>query len=398
MQIKTIFSMLILGILLTTSGFGQTTKSVTVQMAYDDNAFHNYQAVTDYITQLNIYLAKDFRKTDWSTRFYYTGNLNFFTEYTDRFSQYHKFGMASSKALGESGAVLNLGGNVAVNRYKELYDYTNYVQSSGYINAKIRPAQSVAFQVGYIVKYRDYENLSEFTHFEHRLYGRASFFLPTKTSVILYSRYGLKDYKSQTMTTVITDTLNTSSGMGRGPGSSTSATVIYSDVQTPSTSQFIGSIKVGQSLTAKTGLSVECLRRISLTNSARYSSATGEVWTYNTEDELYDDPYGYEGHAISTSLTQMLPWRTTVKMGYNYLIKDYAVQAFDLEGESFAAPVNREDTRSYLWLSIDKKFLRKSAFRNVRFFMDFYYMKNDSNDPYYNYDNSVFTFGSGFSF
>ncbi len=378
------------------AGFSQLTKSLKIEMSYDDNAFRNYRSLSDYVTQLNLYLARDYERDSWAARLYYDGNFNFFAEYTDRFSHYHRIGVAASHSFGEKSGAFNSGGNLVIKRNKSLYDYTNYVQGSGYVNAKLRPVESVIGQLGYIFKYRDYQNLPEFTHFEHQLFGRLSWFLPTNSSLILYARYGLKDYESQTIATMVTDTLSSNQGMGRGNNVGSRTSVVYSEVQTPSTSQFIGSVKLGQSITSTTGFSVQYLRRLSLTSSARYSTVAGEVWTYSTEDDLFDDPYGYEGHEIGAVWTQLLPWQTTFKLGYDTYIKNYSLEALDLEGLSLVE--NRKDTRDLIWFNINKRFSQKSVFRNFQIYVDFYYLNNDSNDPYFNYDNNVFTFGTGVSF
>lgn len=395
MRTKIFTEVLLMALVLSSAGLAQTTKNVTVEMSYDDNSFRNYRGLSDYVTQLSLYLARDYGKDLRGARLFYDGNFNLFAEYSDRFSHYHKIGLAASRSIGEKGNALNLGGNVAIRRYDSVYDYTNYVQASGYLNYKFRPEESIVTRLGYLIKYRDYENLPEFSHYEHQLFGRFSWFLPSNTSLILYGRYGLKDYQSQTIATVVADSLGSNSERGRGHGRG-GTSVVYSEVQTPSTSQFIGSVKVGQSVTPSTGLSVQYLRRINLTNPARYSTIAGEVWTYNTEDDLFDDPYGYEGHEISTALTQMLPWQMIVKLGYDRYIKKYSYEAFDLEGLSLAE--DRDDTRDLIWFSISKRFSQQGAFRNFQIYLDFYYLSNDSNDPYFNYDNNVFTFGSGFSF
>lgn len=392
--------LLLLGLILlgaNSAGLSQTTKSVTIEMAYNDNAFRNYQNLSDYVTQLNIYLARDLTTDLWAARLYYDGSLNFFAQYTDRFSHYHKVGFGASRAIGQAGSALNLGANIALNKYRTVYDYTDYVQGTGYVNYKFRPANSVIAQLGYLLKYRDYQNLPEFNHFEHQLFSRVSWFLPTNTSLIFYARYGLKYYDTQTTSTVVTDSLGAIDGKGRGSSrDSGTSRVIYSEYQTPSTSQFIGSIKLGQSVTSTTGLSLKYLRRFRLGTGARYSYDFGELWTYSTEDELFDDPYSYDGQEISTALTQILPWQTTLKLGFDHYIKNYSVEALDLDGLSLAE--TREDTREIVWFSATKRFSQKSVFKNFQISADFYYLNNDSNDPYFRYDNSVFTFGTGFSF
>jgi len=140
---------------------------------------------------------------------------------------------------------------------------------------------------------------------------------------------------------------------------------------------------------------VQVLRRVQLENGARYSYDLGELFSYSSEDDLFDDPYSYGGHEIGAALTQLLPWQITAKLGYDYLLKNYDYEALDLSGEPLASGDMRKDTRNIFWLSLTKKML---FIRRMQVSFDLYFLENDSNDPYFNYDNTVFTFGTGMSF
>lgn len=373
-----------------TSGFGQTTKQIAVRVAYDDNTFRNYMQEADYTTHMSFYLSRDFMSKKWEHRLFYAGDLSLHKEYSERFSHYHKIGYAAAASPFGKGDVFSLGGNVSLNRRRSEYDYANYAQVLAYGNYKFRPGKGFTTQFGYRMKYRDYENLPELSHFEHQLFGRFSTSLPSRTSLILYGRFGLKDYQSLTTATVATDTV----AMGRGHRETTERTrIIYSEAQQPSASQLITSLKIAQSLTAGTGLSMEYLRRINLGDEARFYYADGQFADFSSEEDIFDDPYSYEGYEIYTTITQILPRQVILKLGYDYLRKDYDVEALDLAGQPLATAALRQDTRKLLWLN-----MKKRVSQSLQFILDFYYLNNNSNDPYFDYNNSFFSIGTEVSF
>lgn len=376
-----------------TFGFGQTVKSVAVEVGYDDNAFRNYRSLSDYITQLNLYLARDVQKPHWTARIYYDGRFDIFAENSDRFSHYHKMGLLVTRGFADSE--LNAGGYVALNRNLELYNYTNYFQLSGFANYKVKPGESIIAQLGYIGKYRNYENLPAFNHFEHQVFGRLSWFLPTKTSMIFYARFGLKDYAQQTVSTIVPDS---SGERGHGPGRPGGGSVVVDEYETPTASQFIASVKLGQSITSTTGVSFEYLRRSKLDDSGRSAYNFDGVWSYSSEDELYDDPYGYESHELSAGITQMLPRQTIVKAGYDYYRKNYSAAALDLTGQTLLGEPLRSYTRRLVWVQLSKRFAQKSRWRNVDFSLGVYHLINHSNDLYFDYTATAVTFGAAVSF
>ncbi|HEX9654191.1 MAG TPA: hypothetical protein VGA99_10810, partial [bacterium] len=158
----------------------------------------------------------------------------------------------------------------------------------------------------------------------------------------------------------------------------------------PSVSQWIGQMRMAQSLTNTTGLSTDVILRRNLENDVRYLA--GQVSGYTSEDELFDDPYGYESEELGATLTQLLPWKFTFKAGTEYKWKDYVNRpALDLNGDALSSGELRSDRQIWTWLSLGKTFEFRSG-RTVSLFGEFYRIDNQSNDSYYDYQGNFVSF------
>ncbi len=186
------------------SVLAQWTKSISISTSYDDNAFRNYAALSDYATQLSAYLARDYGGenrsgglTGWQSRLFYRGSFNIFAEYNDRNYHYHQIGVAWSRIMNERGNALNLGVNGALRVNGEVYDYYNFKEAAGYGNAKLKMGPSSITNVGYRLRGRWYSNLSELNYTEHYFFARFTHFFQTRTTLVIEANYGLKTYQEQ---------------------------------------------------------------------------------------------------------------------------------------------------------------------------------------------------------
>ena len=378
----------------------QWTKSLGVNTSYDANAFRNYQGMSDYATRFSWYLAKDGGGETWQSRFFYRGSFILFAQYDERNYHAHRGGLALSRRLGENGDVLNFGLNAGLRANGELYDYYNFKEVSAYGNVKWYAGVASIVQLGYKLRARSYDNLPELTYAEHTLFGRYTHFLPTKTTVMLEANLGRKQYR-QTLTQSGTFPGSEDGGygrhrggmghMGRGLGD------MHADTGTQAAvSQLVAQLRLAQSLTSTTGLSVDLLLRRNPGDGIRYLA--GQVSGYTTEDELFDDRYGYESEELAGTLTQLLPWNLTLKAGFEARWKDYVNRpALDLNGEPLPTGELRRDRQVFGWLTLSKSFDLHHN-RYLDFIATFDWVDNRSNDPYYAYRGSVVSVGVSTSF
>ena len=149
--------------------------------------------------------------------------------------------------------------------------------------------------------------------------------------------------------------------------------------------QLISSLRIGQSLGEKTGLSLSAGYRYNFQQSSRY--LTSEYGTLS-EDELFNDHYGYEGLRAGLLLTQLLPDDWTARLRFDQEQRTYPLlAAYDLAGMQTAA--QRVDSHGIFSASLEKKWTNFP----LTLMLSYEYIKNASNDAYYTYTNNVFSVG-----
>jgi len=152
-------------------------------------------------------------------------------------------------------------------------------------------------------------------------------------------------------------------------------------VSTPGVTQLIGTLKIGQGIVEGTGLSLTAQYQASLLKESRYLTfSDGKL----TDDELFDDHYGYEGPLGSLMLTQLLPADIRLRISGTMQQRRYSDRpAFDLAGVELAP--QRVDNRTTFTLAVDKPF--ESLGIRVSFTYD--HIINASNDIFYDYRNDA---------
>lgn len=373
----------------------QWTKNLSLTTSYDDNAFRNYTGLSDYATQILAYVARDNSGDNWHSRLFYRGYVNLFTEYNDRNYHAHQLGFAWSRSLNEAGNALNLGVNGSLRANGDLYNYYDYREASGYGNVKFNLDPASSTNLGYKIRGRWYSNLPELSYAEHYLFARLTHVFESRTTLMLEGNYGLKIYREQTIVASTSGTnvghygrhsggMGHLSGNGDNMGDSTSSQARVSQLE--------GKVRLSQSLTGSTGLSVEGSLSRNPVDGVRYLA--GQVSGYTTEDELFDDRYGYETEEFSTTLTQLLPLEMQFRTGLVTAWKDYVNRpALDLNGEALPSGELRNDRQLVAWFSLDKSFNKI-----VTAFAEFYWIDNQSNDQYYDYKVSLISGGLSVQF
>lgn len=247
---------------------------------------------------------------------------------------------------------------------------------------------------GYRIRARWYANLEEFSNVEHYLFARFTHFFPTRTSLIVETNYGRKNYLQGVATDASPSPEAEHYGWhdgGRGHmgtpwwGAEASAGGSRYGV-----GQAVGLLRLAQSLDNSTGLSLQVLLRRNPANNVRYLA--GQVSGYTTEDELFDDRYGYESHELSGTLTRLLPWRMTLVMGSEAQWKDYVNRpALDLSGQPLATGELRHDRRFAAWVTLARTL--STGNRELSLLVELYWLDNRSNDRYYDYSTATFSVG-----
>lgn len=367
-----IYIILFMAAILHTAVLAQTSISVLQEASYYSNSFYNYKQLPDYNNYSGLQFGHFWTGENVHSKIFYQGNLNFFKTYSERFYQHHKVGYSGSSSSQTGNKNYYFGTNVVWHKNQDYYSLYNYWKLAGYANAKIKFDKNLIARFGYMLKNKNYSELPEFSYWEHYLFLKLNTYFQTGTSFTFSMNYGLKDYIP----------LQVSSGRWGAE---------YFEM--PGVDQLVTSLKMAQSLTAKSAVNIKYLNRINpgLPGGAVSVINSEELFT---EDELFDDRFGYTGHEVSLTFTQYLPGYIKMELGGAQLWKNYQNrQVFDLAGNIILTNNLRADTRAITWASLSRSFGRKFGLKNIAVYLEGGYLKNSSNDPYYTFDNYFTSFG-----
>ncbi len=379
--------------LLPAAAAAQLQSTVALTTSVDNNAHRNYAGAEDVISQLNVDISSGWTLAKWQGQFYYDGYLNYFMDDRDRMFQLHRFGLAARLALGSQGGLLSTGARLAFRVDDDAYDVYDFSEVSGYLNLKSPLPGFGIFYTGYNLRMRDYTNLPELGNWEHTVFGRLNVTLPSRTTLIVSTQLGYKNYMSQAVAEVTEPT--TGDGINN-PGRGNRPSIVYTEVDNPSAGQWVNFVRISQSLFGRTGLSTYVRKRQNFGDDGRFltSLQTG----YFSEDELYDDPYGYESLEGGVLLSQLLQSNLMLRLGLDYYDKDYQRSALDLAGNPMPGEIMRADTRRQIWGSLEKTFKMRNLGKSLKLSLEYLYLRNDSNDLYYDYSANVVTLGTEVNF
>jgi len=352
----------------------QTGSKLDIQSGYLSNVFRNYYAVPDYFTELSATLNQDFVNEERGIGFYYQGSVDLFKTYNERNYHLHSFGTDFYQYLDDDGSQLRGGIEVSKRFHTEEYRWYALQQTSVYFNSKWILEPQLYGYFGARLNWHRYDLLSEFSYAETIVYARLSRFFDSGTSVFVEGDFLTKQYKPSNGTSSIPELPEV---VTLGSGAS---------------QQFVGLIRVARSVLPKLGVSAQRLLRRNVQSSVRYLGTTDGF--YYSDEEIFDDIYGYNSEELSLTLNSRLPFKTTLSIGSQLIWKHYDLrEALDLDGNPFPNFRLREDKRNILNVSLQKSLGLKTGLIPLKLSLDWTGIWNDSNDPYYNYDSQIFSFG-----
>jgi hypothetical protein len=388
--------------------FGRTQQKIGLNgsfwTGFDDNAFRNYQMLSDVVYQPNAGLYYS-RVTDRSGfRADYEGSLALFKNFMNRRFQHHFLGVSGNRLMGGSGNMTLYWGLRGGKRWNEQdYAYYDYGNGSAYLNLRYDRGGSASAGLGFSGQVQQYRELGQFNFHEFRSYFQPSLTLPTRTTLIGQFQIGFKKFTEPVESEELIREIRTvktggnSQGKGRGnagnPNRDTTRTVVVERTVTltspgESVTQFTGLVRAAQAVFEGTGVAVQGMVRRNLKRDGRVLSYQDSG--YEPEDVLFDDPYSYESDEFLLEATQMLPWAMSLKAGIDIRDKRYDYAAGGAGGAM------RRDKRSGFWLTLKKTVRMGVGPSQAALSFSFSSTNNRSNDAYYDYTNKVSSVGMSF--
>ncbi len=360
------------------TAYAQTSISLSQNVSYYSNSFYNYRQLPDVNDYIGLRISHIFESEKIQSQVYYNGDVNIYKNYAERLYHNQAIGYNGYYESEDQKRINYFGANWFLHDGRENYDIYDLQEFELYGNMRFYLRTNVIGRVGYILSNRSYSELKEFSYWQHYLFARFNTYFQSGTSLTANFNYGIKDYIP----------LQSYSGRGR------QMMVDYTEM--PSVDQLVSSFKIAQSMGAKTSVSFEYFNRMNpgLVPGAVSVLNSDELFT---EDELFDDRYGYEGHEIDFTINHFLPKYVKLELGARQLWKNYLNrQVYNIDGNYDYTNDNRNDVRTIFWGEFSRSFAVNRGIKTVRLSLSGGYLKNESNDRYYQFDNY---FGSlGFQF
>lgn len=388
---KTLWIFVFLFLFSTTARSQFSVSGALIHMA-DDNIDNNAYQLSDRVTTFLLDAGYSWGEES-VLDITYSGAFQHFARYTDHSATLHQLSLSYFPSLTEDESTTLEAAITASRRYgRESYTIYDNIAYNGQLQLEHTWGEIAQSKLLYSFTSIHFPNLENFDAYEHFVQAQTSLFFPTRTTVIVRGQVGAKIYEPLTYTR--TDTIiitPTPPGQGHGTGGTSPSITTRTTRITGSSatsSQVKVFLRVAQGITTTTGIAVTGEYQGNLKKETRYFVTTdGSV----PDDELFDNPYGYEGFFWSGMLTHKLPFDIVTRCSYSQQRRTYsALPAYDAAGTIINE--HRIDTRRVATLSLEKEFdiLTLSVVYD--------YIDTISNDPLYDTVNHAFTVSCAVAF
>ncbi|MFA5832188.1 MAG: hypothetical protein WDA22_01815 [Bacteroidota bacterium] len=352
---------------------GQVEAQTTISSMYDDNVNNNALQLQSNVTTMNFTGGYVLEGESSLTQLSYDGTFTYFESLLERTNHFHSLNADFSQYYGDDNEnAFNISGLIGTSVNRDAYTIFDHNVYSGNMNYKYFVADWMIHKAGYSLRNITFFSLDDFSYTEHSIFLHAAFAATSTTTAIIQTDLGSKFYSSTPSMA--------SSSMRKG---------VLSSLM-PSVTQFIGTIKIGQRLSDEIGLSVTGRYQWNLQKQTRYLSSE---YGFISDDELFDDHYGYEGLHTSATVTSLLSESMTLKLSGGIQNKLYSsLAAYDMAGNYVAD--QRIDMRSYINIGLSKNFDELGF--SLKGAIDI--IQNSSNDAFYEYNNNAVTLEVGIPF
>jgi len=228
--------------------------------------------------------------------------------------------------------------------------------------------------------YKQYPSFVQFTHIENEVSSVLNFRILPATEVYGSAGFGLKSYTETVYDTVFIEVGNG----GKGKGGVKPKKKIVSEYSTPAAGQLALSLGVVQTAAPGVVLGASWARRINTADQARYLDRRGRPGA--TEDEIFEDRYGYEADEALLTFSAVVAGRLTLEAEAGAAARRYPRNAADLYGEDLPGSPQRRDSRySFIIRAAHPLFSRADGSAFLSLGAGYRYLRNSSNDAYHDY-------------
>ncbi|MCZ7556016.1 MAG: hypothetical protein M5R41_06400 [Bacteroidia bacterium] len=263
---------------------------------------------------------------------------------------------------------------------QEMWDFYDYQRASLLLRLRMHLIAGIMLRPHYTFAYKRYPNLEQFTHFENL--GGLLLNRPIGGGVELFAgvHAGFKSYlKTVSDTTWVDD-----KKAGKGKGSVKTPKAVISQFSTPSATQYVLSAGVAWDVLPNAEISLSYLRRSNPANDARFISEEALFGT--SEDDIFDDHYGYQSHEIRLQLEGALPGNIRTTNLIQFLDKRYPRTATDMLGVVLPGAPQRRDLRLQMQFQALYPLFRGNDGKGLSLGLAYAFVRNQSNNAYHDYN------------
>ncbi len=263
---------------------------------------------------------------------------------------------------------------------QQVWDFYDFQRASLLLKLRLYLWQDIMLRPHYTVQYKRYPNLEQFTHVEH--YAGLLFNRPLGSGFDVFAGLdaGYKSYTESTSDTLWVEDKKS----GKGKGGVKPPRAVISEFSTPSTTQFVLSAGVAWDLLPNAELALSYLRRSNPQNDARFINEGAIFGT--SEDEVFDDHYGYQSHELRLHFEGTLPGAIRTTNTLQLLDKRYPRTATDLDGVALPGDPQRRDFRLQLQLQAFYPLFRSADGTGLSVGLAYGFVRNQSNNAYHDFN------------
>ncbi len=261
------------------------------------------------------------------------------------------------------------------------WDFYDFQRGSLLLRWRVRLFGALMARLHHTVQYKRYPNLEQFTHLENTGGIVLNHPLARKLQI-----FGAIDAGHKRYTETMNDTTWVTDGTpGKGKGGVKPPRAVISQFSTPSTMQYVFSVGLVYRLFQSAPLSLSWLRRSNPSSDARYVREDAIFGL--TEDEIFDDRYGYQSNELRLQLDGVLPGNIRTMNSIEVIRKQYPRTATNLAGLPLEGYPQREDNRFVLRLQALYPLFRSADGTGLSVGLAYNFIRNQSNNAYHDFHN-----------
>ncbi|MCJ7583001.1 MAG: hypothetical protein MUP98_20990 [Candidatus Aminicenantes bacterium] len=375
------YTLLTLFIVFLSSHLAADTFSLSLFQNSTENLFQNIYGESDYLSNLNVYVDKNFSQLSIFTQ----GNYSYLFKNPSLSYYVHDLGLDYLLPINDKSAFyFSMTGKKTF--FRSAFSDYNYFSMNLFAAFKTYLSQTSIVKSNYSLEYKNYAS-SFFDFVSNALFFSLDKYFPSKTTVKAEVNWGYKyflhPYISQEIITIEGGQFsNGGRGKGHYSGGMNSQFVIRTEGEGQGIQVLSLTGLIAQGLGDSVGLRLTGMKQWTLSGKNPFTYVEE---FYSVENPSYDR-FSWEGYQIHSQLAVLVPWNIQIKIGYTIADKEFpGIESLNLDGDSLG--ITRSDMRKQIEARVEKNFPKFSIY------LSYFHINNRSNDLFFEWSGQFFSAG-----